>query len=88
MEQVTSEIKDVRRIDAVYSPTNVSLWVAASPSILYYIYGRRGRDGRTITWNSPVMFAKNVAKLAAMRSRLTKANEAFVLNTDMSITHW
>lgn len=87
MEAVTTDIKDVHQIIAVYGSSDVSLWVGSSPSDVHYIYGKRESDEKSITWNSPVLFTKDVLKLAAIRSTVKNANELFVLDQDSSITH-
>lgn len=88
MEMITENITDVHEISVVYDLTNVSLWVSASPSYLYYIPGQRGNDGKSINWSVPTLFARNALHIAPMRSIKNGANEIFTVNTDLSITHY
>ncbi|KAK3672969.1 hypothetical protein LTR78_007079 [Recurvomyces mirabilis] len=88
MECVTDQIKDAHEIFVAATATTISLWVVASPNILWYIYGAKVSNTTNITWNAPVQFAKGVIHVAGMRSRVTNANEIFTINQDMSISRY
>lgn len=94
MEQVTDAIKDVHQVKVASLDTNViSLWVAASPSNLYYIRGIRQSDGRTVKWSAPILFAQNTLLVAPIRTvkssnKKQSTNEVFTLDTQLTITHY
>ena len=87
MEQVTDTIKNPHELIATATADSVSLWIAASPSFLYYIYGKRMDSGH-MAWNQPIQFASGVLHVAPMKRVGSNANELFTLNQDMSITHY
>lgn len=87
MEQVAHGIANIHDITVTYDGNDISVWVTASPSQLYYIYGRR-TSATTVTWNMPIQFADNALKVATMRNAIKKSNELFVLAQDESLWHY
>jgi hypothetical protein len=88
MEKVTDTIKDAHEIVIASDASSISLWVAASPSYLYYIYGKKDSDDTAITWNIPVLFAQNALQVTPFKTNKTGANELFTVDVDMSVTHY
>lgn len=82
---VTDQLKDVHQVVVSEDTANLSVWAMCSPSELYYVYGKKGPAG--YTWNAPILFAANVIHVAPMRSRTRQANELFVVNQDLTVTH-
>ncbi|KAF2837356.1 hypothetical protein M501DRAFT_978492 [Patellaria atrata CBS 101060] len=87
MECVTPDIIDVHDIDVTIDGNDISVWVTSSPDMVYYIYGKRN-SATGIAWNMPIVFAKGVLKVTAMRNLIKKANELFVLGNDLSVWHY
>jgi hypothetical protein len=85
MQKVTDKIKDVHEIVVRTDGDNLSIWVMASPSNLYYIYGKRDN---TYTFNEPIRFSDDTIHLAPIRSLKRKANELFLINQDQVLTHY
>ena len=94
MEQVTDEIKDVHEVrTASHGTDDISLWVTASPSNLYYIRGMREEESQTVKWNAPVLFQQNVLFVAPIRtikpsSAGQSTNEIFTIDSGLTITHY
>ena len=82
--EVTDRIKDVHQIIVKQDRDSIAVWAMCSPNRLYYIYGRKGA---TYTWNAPILFSESVVHLAPLRVRTRRANEIFVVNSDLSVTH-
>jgi hypothetical protein len=85
MQKVTDKIQDVHEIIVRTDGDNISIWVMASPSNLYYIYGKRGK---TYTFNDPIQFSDNIIHVAPIRSMTRKANELFLINQDQVLTQY
>jgi hypothetical protein len=88
MEVISDTIKDAHQIVASVAGNDISLWITASPNRLYYVLGKRTGEF-TVKWNMPVLFASDVLSVATMRSSSKiNANEIFVLNQAMTLTHY
>jgi hypothetical protein len=88
MELVSDAVKDAHELVITSTEQSVSLWVAASPNFLYYIYGKKTADSTVITWNGAIKFATGVLHIAAIKKTNSNANEIFTVNSDLSITHY
>lgn len=85
--QVVSDwIKDVHQIVVKQTDDSISVWAMASPSNLYYIYGKK--DGDNYTFNDAIVFDSNTIHIAPMRKKNNNANELYLLNTDENIVHY
>ncbi|MDF3834178.1 hypothetical protein P3W85_14610 [Cupriavidus basilensis] len=84
MQLVTDRVKDARQILVKQDKDHIALWVMCGPDRLYYILGRKGP---TYQWNPAILFRSSVAHIAPMRVRSRMANELFVVNSDLSVTH-
>ena len=87
MELVTDGIVDVHDITVTMNGDDIALWVTSSPDKLYYIYGHR-TSSTAITWNTPIIFASGVLRVAAMRNLAKSSNELFVLTSDLALWHY
>ncbi|MEM6662408.1 MAG: hypothetical protein AAF666_09550, partial [Pseudomonadota bacterium] len=83
---VTGALKDVREISVHHDGDDVSVWALVPPNLVYYIRGTRSADG--YSFKAPVLFARDVTRLGAIRNRKRKANELFAVTGSDTIEHW
>ncbi len=82
---VADQIKDVHQLYITEDAGNISVWAMASPSRLYYIYGKRAKGG--YTWNDPILFNSGIIHIAPIRNKVTLANELFLVDQGENLIH-
>ena len=82
---VTDQIKDVHQLYVTGDASSISVWAMASPSRLYYIYGKKGKDG--YTWNDVILFNSGITHIAPIRNKVTLTNELFLVDQSENLIH-
>ncbi|MDV7699266.1 hypothetical protein N6B72_20285 [Chryseobacterium soli] len=82
---VTDQVKDVHQLYITEDANSISLWAMASPSRLYYIYGKKDANG--YTWNDAILFNSGITHIAPIRNKTTLTNELYLVDQNENLIH-
>ena len=63
---------------------NVSIWTKGNQEVLLYVTGPQGADPQ---WSYPLSLRSNVTQIAALRNRVKRANEIFIVDGNNSLAY-
>ncbi|MFY7669809.1 hypothetical protein ACOSP6_01845 [Tenacibaculum sp. MEBiC06402] len=84
---VSDTIEDVHQVIVAEDEESISVWATASPNRLYYIYGKKEKDG-SYTFNDAILFNQNTLHIAPIRNRVKNTNELYLIDQKENVVHF
>jgi hypothetical protein len=87
-QNVTAAVADVHQLVVCEDGQNIVIWAFASPSLLYYIVGKKAATGTPYQWNSPILFNRQASHVAPIRYTQKQANEVYLVDQQENLLHY